>query len=274
MKKPPTLFFFFFLGFYSFAHKLTVTHCHAKQTSRSVIPKSPISHIGLSFLSFIFSGFCLFCNYYLCAILIFLFSVWCCVCCLSRLLRVRSKQGIKGLFWVLCFLGNVNFVIFFFLGDPYFMLFFYNGVWIKFLFFFVCIIEMSEKCVFLDLLILVWYSVFDVMLKSMSWQSYGTHIVCIVYWRLLLYSNFLDIILELPQNVSVVCIKFMMFMTLLLIFVMIRGLMTMNFLDYPPQKKKKNLKLCCQTSNFQIRFLNALIFTCTISSNLKALLGD
>lgn len=161
------------------------------------------------------------------------------MCCLSRLLRVRSKQGIKGLFCVLCFLGNVNFVIFFFLGDPYFMLFFYNGVWIKFLFFFVCIIEMSEKCVSLDLLILVWYSVFDVMLKSMSWQSYGTYIVCIVYWRLLLYSNFLDIILELPQNVSVVCIKFMMFMTLLLILVMIRGLMTMNFLDYSTPKKKK-----------------------------------
>ena len=29
-----------------------------------------ISHFGLSFLSFIFSGFCLFCNYYVCAILI------------------------------------------------------------------------------------------------------------------------------------------------------------------------------------------------------------
>nr|POE85061.1 uridine-cytidine kinase c [Quercus suber] len=45
LKKPPTLFFFFYLGFYSFAHKFTVTHCHSKQTSRSVIPKSPISHI-------------------------------------------------------------------------------------------------------------------------------------------------------------------------------------------------------------------------------------
>ena len=77
--------------------------------------------------------------------------------------------------------------------------------------------KMSEKCVSLDLLILVWYYVFNVMLKSMSWQSYGTYIVCIVYWRLLFYNNFLDIILELPQNVSVLYIKFMMFMKLLLI---------------------------------------------------------
>ena len=128
---------------------------------------------------------------------------------------------------------------------------------ISFLFCLYYCFRMSEKCVSLDLLILVWYFVFDVILKSMSWQSYGTYIVCIVYWRLLFYSNFLDIILELPQNVSVLYIKFMMFMKLLLILVMIRvwWLWISSIISTqpnpPPPKKKKTLNFVTKPQIFK-----------------------